>query len=201
MNVSGTVFKIARDTILNDSPNFFAILEPFADRNLTPAYFCRSPELFKDVLSHLQGYEVHVRDKVHRNNLLKEARYFKLNNLISKLSLGTDYIYSGFPTKPEERIKAEVTMILCNITVRHVLVKGWRDYRELSTSNASGKARERPSVYGAQDDEDTKMDPQGQPSSSALLSKEKILQHNQNETMVNFSNYYTDQPESKKNLN
>ncbi|GJJ76818.1 hypothetical protein EMPS_09177 [Entomortierella parvispora] len=188
VNVSGTIFKIARETILNDSPNFFALLEPFSDRNLTPTYFCRSPELFKDVLSHLQGYDIHVRDKVHRNNLLKEARYFKLNNLASKLALGTDYIYSGFPTKPEERIKAEVTMILCNINVRHVLVKGWRDYRDLSSS---GKERGE-SLSSHQDEEDIKMDHQlllqQQPSSSssssssmpANVSKEKILLHNQN---------------------
>ncbi|KAF9192184.1 hypothetical protein BGZ51_006158 [Haplosporangium sp. Z 767] len=141
VNVSGTIFKIARETILNDSPNFFALLEPFSDRNLTPTFFCRSPELFKDILSHLQGYEIHIRDKVHRNNLLKEARYFKLNNLVSKLSLGTDYIYNGFPTKPDERIKPEVTMVLKNIKVKSVLVKGWREFvKELPTSRSSGTA-------------------------------------------------------------
>jgi hypothetical protein len=140
INVSGTIFKVARETILNDSPNFFGLLEPFADRNLTPTYFCRSPELFKDILSHLQGYEVHIRDKIHRTNLLKEARYFKLNNLISKLSLGTEYVYSGFPTRPEERIKPEVTMVLKNIKVKHVLVKGWRDFVKEPVS-ASGQHR------------------------------------------------------------
>ncbi|KAF9138185.1 hypothetical protein BG015_002467 [Linnemannia schmuckeri] len=128
INVSGTIFKVSRETILNDSPNFFALLEPFSDRNLTPTYFCRSPELFKDILSHLQGYEIPIRDKIHRTNLLKEARYFKLNNLISKLSLGTEYVYSGFPTRPEERIKPEVTMVLKNIKVKHVMVKGWREF-------------------------------------------------------------------------
>ncbi|KAG0374407.1 hypothetical protein BGX24_010438 [Mortierella sp. AD032] len=128
INVSGTVFKVARDTILADSPNFFALLEPFSDRNLTPTYFCRSPELFKDILAHLQGYEIQIRDKIHRTNLLKEARYFKLNNLISKLSLGTEYVYSGFPTRPEERIKPECVMVLKNIKVKHVLVKGWREF-------------------------------------------------------------------------
>ncbi|KAG0325272.1 hypothetical protein BGZ99_000849 [Dissophora globulifera] len=141
VNVSGTVFKISRETISNDSPNFFQLLEPFADRNLTPTFFCRSPELFKDILSHLQGYEIHIRDKIHRNNLLKEARYFKLNGLIQKLSLGTDYIYSGFPTKPEERIKPEVTMILRNIRVKDVLVKGWRDFvKDANSGRPTGTA-------------------------------------------------------------
>ncbi|KAF9935433.1 hypothetical protein FBU30_000031 [Linnemannia zychae] len=128
INVSGTIFKVARETILSDSPNFFALLEPFSDRNLTPTYFCRSPELFKDILSHLQGYEIQIRDRVHRMNLLKEARYFKLNNLVSKLSLGTEYTYSGFPTRPEERIKPECVMVLKNIKVKNVLVKGWREF-------------------------------------------------------------------------
>ncbi|KAF9573899.1 hypothetical protein EC968_007727 [Mortierella alpina] len=134
INVSGTIFKVSRDTILNDKPNFFAVLEPFADRNLTPTFFCRNPELFRDILSHLQGYEIQIRDKVHRKNLLIEARYFKLNNLVSKLSLGTDYIYSGFPTRPEERIKPEVTMVLNNIKVKHILVKGWREFVKEPTS-------------------------------------------------------------------
>lgn len=138
--MSGTIFKVARETILQDSPNFFALLEPFSDRNLTPTYFCRSPELFKDILSHLQGYEIHIRDKIHRTNLLKEARFFKLNNLISKLSLGTEYVYSGFPTRPEERIKPEVTMVLKNIKVKHVLVKGWREFAKEPMS-ASGQQR------------------------------------------------------------
>ncbi|KAG0269484.1 hypothetical protein BGZ95_002065 [Linnemannia exigua] len=128
INVSGTIFKVARETILSDSPNFFVLLEPFSDRNLTPTYFCRSPELFKDILAHLQGYEIQIRDKIHRTNLLKEARYFKLNNLISKLSLGTEYVYSGFPTRPEERIKPECVMVLKNIKVKHVIVKGWREF-------------------------------------------------------------------------
>ncbi|KAF9135259.1 hypothetical protein BGW39_003939 [Mortierella sp. 14UC] len=135
VNVSGTIFKVARETILSDSPNFFALLEPFSDRNLTPTYFCRSPELFKDILAHLQGYEIQIRDKIHRQNLLKEARYFKLNNLISKLSLGTEYVYSGFPTRPEERIKPECVMVLKNIKVKHVLVKGWREFVKEPTSN------------------------------------------------------------------
>ncbi|KAF9937411.1 hypothetical protein BGZ67_001307 [Mortierella alpina] len=135
INVSGTIFKVSRDTILNDKPNFFGVLEPYADRNLTPTFFCRNPELFRDILSHLQGYEIQIRDKVHRNNLLIEARYFKLNNLVSKLSLGTDYIYSGFPTRPEERIKPEVTMILNNIKVKYVLVKGWREFVKGPTSS------------------------------------------------------------------
>ncbi|KAG0204658.1 hypothetical protein BGX28_003446 [Mortierella sp. GBA30] len=168
VNVSGTVFKIARETILNDSPNFFALLEPFADRNLTPAYFCRSSELFKDILSHLQGYEIQIQDKVHRNNLLKEARYFKLNNLISKLSLGTDYIYGGFPTRPEERIKAEVTMILKNIKVKHILVKGWREFaKEPSHSRISGS--------GAFSDENMSSS-NGAPNTASLLQTHKQQQ-------------------------
>ncbi|KAF9439258.1 hypothetical protein BGZ76_007459 [Entomortierella beljakovae] len=130
INVGGTLFKISRETINKDSPNFFSLLTPYADRNLTPTFFCRSPELFNDILSHLRGYEIEIRDRVHRENLLKEARYFKLNGLIQKLSLGTDFIYSGFPTNPEERVKPEVTMVLKNIKIKHVLVKGWREYKE-----------------------------------------------------------------------
>ncbi|KAG0017714.1 hypothetical protein BGZ81_010556 [Podila clonocystis] len=169
VNVSGTLFKVSRETILNDSPNFFALLEPFADRNLTPTFFCRSPELFKDILSHLQGYEIHIRDKTHRSNLLKEARYFKLNNLISKLSLGTEYVYSGFPTKPEERVKPEVTMLLKNIKFKYVIVKGTREF-----AKESYKGSEDPngsSGSGAPGGDVSMKD-------DSTNSKEKILEHN-----------------------
>ncbi|KAG0365672.1 hypothetical protein BC939DRAFT_503136 [Gamsiella multidivaricata] len=186
VNVSGTLFKVARETILNDSPNFFALLEPFADRNLTPTFFCRSPELFKDILSHLQGYEIHVRDKIHRSNLLKEARYFKLNNLVQKLSLGTEYIYSGFPTRPEDRIKPEVTMILKNIKVKHVIVKEWREFvKEASTARTHGifsgnEGRPSNPISIGSGSNTSKADGQkGQDTTMADNSnKEKILQHN-----------------------
>ncbi|KAG0005529.1 hypothetical protein BGZ65_010904 [Modicella reniformis] len=183
VNVSGTVFKIARETILNDSPNFFALMEPFSDRNLTPTFFCRSPELFKDILGHLQGYEIHVRDRIHRNNLLKEARYFKLNNLIQKLSLGTDYIFSGFPTRPEERIKPEVTMLLKNIRAKHVLVKEWREFiKEPTTTRHSGSSIP---LFGGGEDTHSKgsnhskdINVGDDSNNVAATNKEKILQHN-----------------------
>ncbi|KAF9281431.1 hypothetical protein BGZ68_006646 [Mortierella alpina] len=181
INVSGTIFKVSRETILNDTPNFFAILEPFADRNLTPTFFCRSPELFKDILSHLQGYEIQIRDKVHRSNLLKEARYFKLNTLISKLSLGTDYIYSGFPTRPEDRIKPEVTMILNNIKVKYVLVKGWREFVKEPTSG-------RVSATGAFSDDGFTGTSNGvSASTTAALLKTQKHSQNQDAHMVDGS--------------
>ncbi|KAF9102361.1 hypothetical protein BGX27_011025 [Mortierella sp. AM989] len=186
--------QIARETILNDSPNFFSLLTPYADRNLTPTFFSRSPELFKDILSHLQGYEIHVRDRVHRNNLLKEARYFKLNGLIQKLSLGTEYIYTGFPTKAEERIKPEVTMILKNIKTKHLLIKGWRAYKEPTSRHSIGSAGgfDNDDTFGApmsskksgksssrdKNQTQTKGDAQTGGDDSSNNSKEKILQHN-----------------------
>ncbi|KAI1316863.1 hypothetical protein EDD11_009353 [Mortierella claussenii] len=195
VNVSGTIFKVARETILNDSPNFFALLTPYADRNLTPTFFCRSPELFKDILSHLQGYDIVVRDKVHRQNLLKEARYFKLNNLVQKLSLGTEYVYNGFPTRPEERIKREVTMTLKNLKIKSVLVKDWREfvkdvhssrkpsvslfgdepiYESQSSSGADGNPRTSnnlsPGAGSASPKEDVSM--------TDTSIKDKILEHN-----------------------
>lgn len=167
--MSGTLFKVSRETILNDSPNFFALLEPFADRNLTPTFFCRSPELFKDILSHLQGYDIHIRDKTHRSNLLKEARYFKLNGLISKLSLGTEYVFSGFPTKPEERVKPEVTMLLKNIKFKYVIVKGTREFaKESFKGSEDPNGSSGSGVSGG----DVSM------KDDSTNSKEKILEHN-----------------------
>ncbi|KAG0003419.1 hypothetical protein BGZ79_000932 [Entomortierella chlamydospora] len=138
-------------------------------------------------------YEIHIRDRVHRNNLLKEARYFKLNGLIQKLSLGTEYIYSGFPTKSEERIKPEVTMILKNIKVKHVIVKGWRDYKEPTSRHSAGvfgfdngeafgatpPSNSKTGSGGDKKQDQAKEDIVGESSSTdAANSKEKILQHN-----------------------
>lgn len=186
VNVSGTVFKISRDTILNDSPNFFALLEPFSDRNLTPTFFCRSPELFKDILSHLQGYDIQIRDKVHRNNLLKEARYFKLNNLIQKLSLGTEFVYSGFPTRPEDRIKPEATMLLQNIKIKSVLVKGWREFvkeaavrpRTTSLNFIFGPGGELRTEQSPKLSHDHLSNADTASNDTANNNKEKILEHN-----------------------
>ncbi|KAF9409785.1 hypothetical protein BGZ94_001861 [Podila epigama] len=165
-NVGGTIFKVSRDTILNDGPNFFRVLEPFSDRNLTPTFLCRSPDLFKDILSHLQGYEIHIRDRTHRNNLLKEARYYKLNNLISKLSLGDGYVYSGFPTKPAERVKPEVTVLLKNIKYKHVLVKG---SREVTRDRSKDESIDSPQLGASPKDSEA----------AASTTKEEILKHNQ----------------------
>ncbi|KAF9973975.1 hypothetical protein BGZ73_002755 [Actinomortierella ambigua] len=134
INVSGTVFKVSRDAIMSDAPNFFQVLEPFSPRNLTPTFICRSPDLFKDVLLHLQGYDIPIRDNTHRRNLLKEARYYKLNGLMAKLSVGDSYLHNGFPTKPEERVKPEVTMLLHNIKIKSLLVKGWREVPKIPIS-------------------------------------------------------------------
>ncbi|KAK3805598.1 MAG: hypothetical protein J3Q66DRAFT_393383 [Benniella sp.] len=185
VNVSGTVFKIARETILNDTPNFFELLNPYSDRNLTPTFFCRSPELFKDILSHLQGYEIHIRDKIHRNNLLKEARYFKLNNLIQKLSLGTEYVYSGFPTRSEDRIKPEATMLLKNIKVKYVLVKDWREFIKDPSTGRSSNPVFADDMYGGSNSLHQNAGPKqsqdtnaGDDSDTIAKNKEKILQHN-----------------------
>src|ERR1700757_5267692 len=51
----------------------------------TPLYFDRNPDIFADIVNHLQGYTIHIKDEVHRNNLLKEAQFYSLKGLREKL--------------------------------------------------------------------------------------------------------------------
>lgn len=45
----------------------------------------RNPDTFAEIISHLQGYSIQIRDEVHRANLLKDAQYYSLRRLKDKL--------------------------------------------------------------------------------------------------------------------
>jgi hypothetical protein len=55
----------------------------------------RDPETFKDMIRHLQGYQIHVRDEQHRLRLLSDAQFYLFKRLRDKLStVTTEQFYS-----------------------------------------------------------------------------------------------------------
>lgn len=53
-----------------------------------PLYLDRDPDTFQDVIRHLQGYTLPIRDEAHRQNLLKDAMYYRLTQLRVKVQAG-----------------------------------------------------------------------------------------------------------------
>ncbi|KAF2104341.1 hypothetical protein NA57DRAFT_16908, partial [Rhizodiscina lignyota] len=99
-------FQIPRDIFSSpgNSPNFFSLgfahffstpseVFPGLDRTSLlrppsiqpPSVPNRSADVFEDLLRLLQGYPVNVRDENHRQDLLRDARYFHLKGLEQKL--------------------------------------------------------------------------------------------------------------------
>ncbi|KAM0426944.1 hypothetical protein ACHAPT_007842 [Fusarium lateritium] len=99
-------FQIPRE-IFNDpgnSPNFFSLgfaaffsrpddLFPGLDREglirppsiLPPSVPKRSAKTFAELLHLLRGYPIHIRDETHRQELLRDARYFHFKGLEQRL--------------------------------------------------------------------------------------------------------------------
>lgn len=50
-----------------------------------PLSIQRDPETFKDIIRHLQGYSIHIRDEEHRLKLLSDAQFYLLRKLRDKL--------------------------------------------------------------------------------------------------------------------
>ncbi|RUO95902.1 hypothetical protein BC936DRAFT_142984, partial [Jimgerdemannia flammicorona] len=97
-------------TLHPDSPNYFTgpllhLSHPeFIDREQPPTFISRDPDLFADIVQHLKGYTINIRDETHRNNLLKDSRFYALRQLHDKL-LVSRKIVNGFgevmSTRPE----------------------------------------------------------------------------------------------------
>lgn len=52
----------------------------------TPISIQRDPETFKDIIRHLQGYSIHIRDEQHRQQLLSDSQFYLFRKLRDKLN-------------------------------------------------------------------------------------------------------------------
>ncbi|KAI5805608.1 hypothetical protein DFH27DRAFT_512591 [Peziza echinospora] len=106
ISIGNVPFRIPRDLFSNpgDSSNFFGLnvsvnftsnreIFPGLHREgllrppsiLPPNVPKHSPETFRELLHYLRGYPVNIRDEVHRQELLQDARYYNLRGLEQKL--------------------------------------------------------------------------------------------------------------------
>lgn len=81
-----------------------------------PYIIDRNPETFAEIISHLQGYSIQIRDEVHRANLLKDAQYYSLRRLRDKLMTARKTI-DGFG----ETGNQEVLLWLKDVRLAHLL--------------------------------------------------------------------------------
>lgn len=106
MQIGGREFQIPRD-VFNDpgnTPNFFSLgfaiffsrpddLFPGLPREgllrppsiIPPSVPNRDPDTFSDLLRMLRGYPFRIRDEEHRQDLLKDARYFHFKGLEQRI--------------------------------------------------------------------------------------------------------------------
>lgn len=89
-------------THIDGTHNFFtgplmhSLLSPHTEEgNSPPVYIDRDPDIFADIVNHLRGYTIHIRDEMHRKNLLKDAQYYVFRQLSDKLLIAQQTV-AGF---------------------------------------------------------------------------------------------------------
>lgn len=93
LNIGGTSFRLRWDLFERDGPyNYFtgplkhALLSPHPTLGESaPISIERDPEIFKDMVRHLQGYSIHIRDEQHKSQLLSDAQFYLFKKLRDKL--------------------------------------------------------------------------------------------------------------------
>ncbi|CAO3663249.1 unnamed protein product [Umbelopsis ramanniana] len=124
LNVGGRVFRLSKDLLARDGPaNFFTgplihylFFTHVKQADAPPYIIDRNPETFSEIISHLQGYSIQIRDEVHRANLLKDAQYYSLRRLRDKLMTARKTI-DGFG----ETGNQEVLLWLKDVRLAHLL--------------------------------------------------------------------------------
>ncbi|CAM0142850.1 hypothetical protein VKS41_002583 [Umbelopsis sp. WA50703] len=93
-----------------------------------PYMIDRNPDTFSEIIKHLQGYSIEIRDEVHRANLLKDAQYYSLRRLKDKLLTAKKTI-DGFG----ETGAAEVLLWLKDVRLAHLIPSQSQEDNTIST--------------------------------------------------------------------
>ncbi|CAG8497170.1 7115_t:CDS:2 [Ambispora gerdemannii] len=142
VNLGGKVFRIEQEVLKRDSPNFFTTMgfgfrwEPppniqIQHASIPPPMLDRDPDLFADILRYLQGYEVRIRDEVHRQNLLKDGRFYHLRGLTEKL-LESRAIVNGFAK--DQSGKNDILFLLKDIRTSCVILPEGSDPSDVNNN-------------------------------------------------------------------
>ncbi|CEP17824.1 hypothetical protein [Parasitella parasitica] len=112
VQVGNTTFRLKWDLFHKDGPhNYFtgplkhALLAPHTNDSgqSPPIIIERDPETFKDMIRHLQGYQIHVRDEQHRLQLISDAQFYLFKKLRDKLTTATtEQFYSEIVLRIED---------------------------------------------------------------------------------------------------
>lgn len=112
-----------KQTTIDGTHNFFtgplmhSLLSPHTDQgNSPPIYIDRDPDIFADIVNHLRGYTIHIRDEAHRKNLLRDAQYYVFRQLSDKL-LTAQQTVAGFG----DGSNPEVLLLLQDVRVVKML--------------------------------------------------------------------------------
>ncbi|OBZ83168.1 hypothetical protein A0J61_08781 [Choanephora cucurbitarum] len=139
LNVGGRVFRLPWELLKRDgSKNFFtgplrhSLLSPHTEEgaNNTPVYIDRDPDIFEDIVNHLRGYTIHIRDEMHRKNLLRDAQYYVLRQLTDKLLIAQQAV-AGFG----DTTNLEVLLLLQDIRLFNLLPPEDAKHYRLSDMN------------------------------------------------------------------
>lgn len=94
-----------------------SLLSPHtSEENSPPIYIDRDPDIFADIINHLRGYTIHIRDEMHRKNLLRDAQYYVFRQLSDKL-LTAQQTVAGFG----DGSNPEVMLLLQDIRAANML--------------------------------------------------------------------------------
>lgn len=72
-----------------------------------PIQIQRDPETFRDIIRHLQGYQIHIRNEQHRQKLLDDAQFYLFKKLRDKLN--------SFPTASYTTNSSEILVSIKDI--------------------------------------------------------------------------------------
>ncbi|ORX60444.1 hypothetical protein DM01DRAFT_242248, partial [Hesseltinella vesiculosa] len=81
-----------------------------------PLFIDRDPDIFQEIINHLRGYTVHIKDETHRRNLLKDAQYYMFRQLTDKLQTASKTV-DGFG----ESTSPEVLLLLRDVRMSNLL--------------------------------------------------------------------------------
>ncbi|KAK9450166.1 uncharacterized protein V1518DRAFT_413151 [Limtongia smithiae] len=89
VQVGDMLFRLSGASLSSDAPSYFTSFfqsqAPNAQRDYPVLHIDRSPEVFRDIVRHLQGYYVVPRDEYHFVYLYADAHYYQLPKLVKAL--------------------------------------------------------------------------------------------------------------------
>ncbi|KAK9478911.1 hypothetical protein V1514DRAFT_279500 [Lipomyces japonicus] len=99
IQVGDSMFRLSGASLSSDGPSYFTTFFKLQRKNdnkeYPTLYIDRSPDVFRDVVRHLQGYYVVPKDEYHFVYLYADAHYYQLPKLIKLLFSSEIFVRIG----------------------------------------------------------------------------------------------------------